>query len=147
MASYLEKAKKLLRQFDTVTITQVPRNENSNAEALARLAMGLEDSLLKIVPFEILEEPSIYKTQQVDTITDKSIWMDPIIAYLRDRTLPEDKFEARRLQFRLARYYLDTNKLYKRSFSSLCLTCLNRDQAKYVLQEVHKGVCGNHSSG
>ena len=27
------------------------------------------------------------------------------------------------------------------------LTCLNEDQAKYMLQEVHEGVCGNHSSG
>ncbi|KAL5550181.1 hypothetical protein UlMin_000357 [Ulmus minor] len=73
--------------------------------------------------------------------------MDPIIAYLRDGTLPQDKFEARRLRYRSARYFLDKDKLRKRSFSSPSLTCLNEDQAKYVLQEVHEGVCGNHSSG
>ena len=72
MASYLEKEKELLEQFDTITITQVPRNENSNADALACLVMRLEDSLLKTVPLEILEEPSIKtKHQQVDTITEK----------------------------------------------------------------------------
>ena len=97
MASYLEKAKELLGQFDTVTITQVPINDNSNANALARLTMGVEDSLLKTVPIEIFEDPSINKPQQVDTIIDKPIWMDPIIVYHRDGTLPEDKFEARRL--------------------------------------------------
>ncbi|KAL5539832.1 hypothetical protein UlMin_045012 [Ulmus minor] len=95
MASYLEKAKELLGQFDTVTITQIPRNENTNADALARLATGLEDSLLKTVPLEILDEPSIDKHQQVDAISDKPTWMDPIMAYLRDGTLPQDKFEAR----------------------------------------------------
>ncbi|KAL5539170.1 hypothetical protein UlMin_042949 [Ulmus minor] len=147
MASYLEKAKELLGQFDTVTITQIPRNENTNADALARLATGLEDSLLKTVPLEILDEPSIDKHQQVDAISDKPTWMDPIIAYLRDGTLPQDKFEARRLRYRSARYFLDKDKLRKRSFSSPSLTCLNEDQAKYVLQEVHEGVCGNHSSG
>ncbi|KAL5550793.1 hypothetical protein UlMin_000969 [Ulmus minor] len=73
--------------------------------------------------------------------------MDPIITYLRDGTFSEEKFEARRLRFRSARYYLDKDKLRQRSFSSPSLTCLNEDQAKYVLQEVHKGVCGNHSSG
>ncbi|KAL5542852.1 hypothetical protein UlMin_010562 [Ulmus minor] len=135
MASYLEKAKELLGQFDTVTITQIPRNENTNADALARLATGLEDSLLKTVPLEILVEPSIDKHQQVDAISDKPTWMDPIVAYLRDGTLPQDKFEAHK------------DKLRKRSFSSPSLTCLNEDQAKYVLQEVHEGVCGNHSSG
>ncbi|KAL5574153.1 hypothetical protein UlMin_023750 [Ulmus minor] len=135
MASYLEKAKELLGQFDTVTITQIPRNENTNADALARLATGLEDSLLKTVPLEILDEPSIDKCQQVDAISDKPTWMDPIMAYLRDGTLPQDKFEARRLQYRSVRYYLDKDKLHKRSFSSPSLTCLNEDQAKYVLQE------------
>ncbi|KAL5578322.1 hypothetical protein UlMin_020021 [Ulmus minor] len=71
MASYLEKVKELLGQFDTVTITQIPQNENTNADALARLATGLEDSLLKTVPLEILDEPSIDKHQQVDAISDK----------------------------------------------------------------------------
>ncbi|KAL5564424.1 hypothetical protein UlMin_027588 [Ulmus minor] len=137
----------IVNQFDTVTITQIPRNENTNADALARLATGLEDSLLKTVPLEILDEPSIDKHQQVDAISDKPTWMDPIMAYLRDGTLPQDKFEARRLRYRSARYYLDKDKLRKRSFSSPSLTCLNEDQAKYVLQEVHEGVCGNHSSG
>ncbi|KAL5577646.1 hypothetical protein UlMin_019345 [Ulmus minor] len=106
-----------------------------------------ENSLLKTVPLEILDEPSIDKHQQVDAISDKPTWMDPIIAYLRDGTLPQDKFEARRLRYRSARYFLDKDKLRKRSFSSPSLTCLNEDQAKYVLQEVHEGVCGNHSSG
>ncbi|KAL5552902.1 hypothetical protein UlMin_040303 [Ulmus minor] len=106
-----------------------------------------ENSLLKTVPLEILVEPSIDKHQQVDAISDKPTWMDPIVAYLRDGTLPQDKFEARRLQYRSARYFLDKDKLRKRSFSSPSLTCLNEDQAKYVLQEVHEGVCGNHSSG
>ncbi|KAL5541181.1 hypothetical protein UlMin_042654 [Ulmus minor] len=147
MASYLEKAKELLGQFDTVTITQIPRNKNTNADALARLTTGLEDILLKTVPLEILDEPSIDKHQQVDAISDKPTWIDPIIAYLRDGTLPQDKFEARRLRYRSTRYFLDKDKLHKRSFSSPSLTCLNEDQAKYVLQEVHEGVCGNHSSG
>ena len=68
----MEKVKELLGQFDTVTITQIPQNENSNTDTLARLATGLEDSLLKIVPLEILDEPSINRRQQVDVISDKS---------------------------------------------------------------------------
>ncbi|KAL5556819.1 hypothetical protein UlMin_039055 [Ulmus minor] len=84
-----------------------------------------------MVPLEILDEPSIDKRQQVDAISDKPTWMDPIIAYLRDGTLPQDKFEARRIRYRSARYFLDKDKLRKRSFSSPSLTCLNEDQAKY----------------
>ena len=61
MASYLEKVKELLGEFDTATITQVPRNENSNVDALASLTTRLEASLLKSVPLEVLEEPIIDK--------------------------------------------------------------------------------------
>ncbi|KAL5562780.1 hypothetical protein UlMin_032527 [Ulmus minor] len=68
MTSYLEKAKEAMNQFDTVTIIQVPRAENTNADALARLATGLEERLLKTVPIEILEVPSIDKPEQVGSI-------------------------------------------------------------------------------
>ena len=71
MVSYLEKFKELLGQFDTATITQVVRNENSNANALARLTTGLEDNLLKAMPIEFLEVPSIDKPQQVNALTSK----------------------------------------------------------------------------
>ncbi|KAL5564919.1 hypothetical protein UlMin_028083 [Ulmus minor] len=125
MASYLEKAKEAMNQFDTVTIIQVPRAENTNADALARLATGLEERLLKTVPIEILEVPSIDKSEQVGYIVVRPCWMDPIISFLRDGTLPADKFEARRLRFRSA----------------------HEDWGKFTLEEVHAGVCGNHSSG
>ncbi|KAL5537530.1 hypothetical protein UlMin_042831 [Ulmus minor] len=146
MASYLEKAKEAMNQFDTVTIIQVPRAENTNADALACLATGLEERLLKIVPIEILEVPSIDKPEQVGSIVVRPCWMDPIIYFLRDGTLPADKFEARRLRFRSARYFLDKGKLYKKGFSSPSLLCLNEDRGKFTLEEVHAGICGNHSN-
>ncbi|KAL5572617.1 hypothetical protein UlMin_022214 [Ulmus minor] len=136
-----------MNQFDTVTIIQVPRAENTNADALARLATGLEERLLKTVPIEILEVLSIDKPEQVGSIVVRPCWMDPIISVLRDGTLPVDKFEARRLRFRSARYFLDKGKLYKKGFSSPSLLCLDEDWGKFTLEEVHAGVCGNHSSG
>ena len=96
-ASYLEKVKEVLNQFDTVIVMQVPRAENANADALARLATGLEECLLKTVPIEVLESPSIDKPEQVGSITARPCWIDPITSFLRDGTLPEDKFEARDL--------------------------------------------------
>ncbi|KAL5541056.1 hypothetical protein UlMin_042629 [Ulmus minor] len=135
MASYLEKAKEAMNQFDTVTIIQVPRAENTNADALARLATGLEERLLKTVPIEILEVPSIVKPEQVGSVVVRPCWMDPIISFLRDGTLPADKFEARRLRFRSARYFLDKGKLYKKGFSSPSLLCLDEDRGKFTLEE------------
>ncbi|KAL5573588.1 hypothetical protein UlMin_023185 [Ulmus minor] len=147
MASYLEKVKEAINKFDTVTIIQVPRAKNANADALARLATGLEERLLKMIPIEVLESPSTDKPEQVGSIVSRPCWMDPIVSFLRDGTLPEDKFEARRLRYKSACYFLDKGKLYKKGFSSPSLLCLDKDRGKFTLEEVHAGVCGNHSSG
>ncbi|KAI5338524.1 hypothetical protein L3X38_017795 [Prunus dulcis] len=42
MTAYLQHARHLLTNFDTHLISQVPRSENSHADALARLASALE---------------------------------------------------------------------------------------------------------
>ncbi|KAL5579243.1 hypothetical protein UlMin_011685 [Ulmus minor] len=46
-----------------------------------------------------------------------------------------EKFEARRLRFRSARYFLDKGKLYKKGFSSPSLLCLDEDRGKFTLEE------------
>ncbi|KAL5560630.1 hypothetical protein UlMin_036841 [Ulmus minor] len=130
-----------------MTIIQVLRAKNANADALARLATGLEEHLLKTVPIEILETPSIDKSEQVGSIVIHPCWMDPIISFLHDGTLPEDKFEARRFRYRSAHYFLEKGKLYKKGFSSPSLLCLDEDRGKFTLEEVHARVYGNHSSG
>ena len=71
--------------------------------------------------------------------------MTPIISYLKDGQLPEEKDEAWKLRVRSARYVLMDKVLYKRGFSQPYLRCLVPDEANYVLREVHEGVCGNHS--
>ena len=71
--------------------------------------------------------------------------MTPIISYLKDGRLPEEKDEARKLRVRSARYVLMDEVLYKRDFSQPYLTCLASDKANYILREVHEGACGNHS--
>uniref|UniRef100_A0A2N9ERP1 Integrase catalytic domain-containing protein n=1 Tax=Fagus sylvatica TaxID=28930 RepID=A0A2N9ERP1_FAGSY len=38
-----------------------------------------------------------------------------------------------------------TGILYKRSFSLPYLRCLAPDEVKYVMREIHEGICGNHS--
>ncbi|KAL5542158.1 hypothetical protein UlMin_009868 [Ulmus minor] len=114
MASYLEKVRKVLNKFDTVSVIQVPRAENANDDTLAHLATGLEEHLLKIVSIEVLESPSIDKPKQVGSIVARPYWMDPIISFLRNGTLPENKFEARCLRYKSARYFLDKGKLYKK---------------------------------
>ena len=59
--------------------------------------MGLEEILLKTIPIEVLELPSIDKSEQVSNISARPSWMDPILSFLHDGTLSKDKSEAHRL--------------------------------------------------
>ncbi|XP_059645862.1 uncharacterized protein LOC132288728 [Cornus florida] len=61
MKLYLHKVRCLIGRFKKFTITQIPRNENENTVALARLATAEELESTKAIPLEYLEEPSISK--------------------------------------------------------------------------------------
>ena len=71
--------------------------------------------------------------------------MTPIVIYLKDGRLPEDKDEVRRLRIKDAKYVLIDKVLYKMGFSQPYLRCLATDESNYVLKEVHERACGNHS--
>jgi len=36
------------------------------------------------------------------------------------------------------------DKLYKRGFFQPYLRCVEEKEAKYILEEVHEGICGDH---
>ena len=60
--------------------------------------------------------PSIdlLKVQQIE---GEENWMTPIIAYLKNGRLPEERDKARKLRISLAKYVLIDEVLYKRGFS------------------------------
>ena len=59
MVAYLNKTKDLLAQFTKYTLQQIPRDQNSNVDALAKLASAKDADTLNIVLVERLSEPSI----------------------------------------------------------------------------------------
>ena len=54
---------------------------------------------------------------EIQQVEDEENWMTPILLYLEDGRLPEDKDEVRRLRIKDAKYVLIDKVLYKRGFS------------------------------
>ena len=73
--------------------------------------------------------------------------MTPIIRYLKDRVLPEDKKIARLLRLKATHYTLYDDQLYKRGFSTPLLKRVDLEQGNHILQEIHEGICSNHVGG
>ncbi|CAL9002342.1 unnamed protein product, partial [Prunus brigantina] len=144
MAAYLSASHQLLQKFQAYEIRQIPRSENSHADALSRLASAINDKIGRKVPVEILSQPST-TVAEVCTVRYENTWMSPIYAFLTDGTLPTDKSQAGKLRYRSARYTIINDVLYKRGYTTPYLKCLTREQGDYILREVHSGVCGDHS--
>lgn len=141
--------------FTTITFEKIPRDNNRAADAMATIAS------LVIMPSnaehcEFLVEPLLepaYNVPQIEMIClivgPNSQWYGDIYAYLHDNTLPPDLSNKARKTFihRAARYAILADTLYHRGLNGTLLRCLERDEANTALREVHKGICGAHSSG
>ena len=97
--------------------------------------------------FDKVQYMSSIDLPEVHQIGGEENWITPIVIYLKDERLPEDKDKdkARKLTIRAAKYVLIDEVLYKWGFSQPYLRCLALDESNYVLREIHEGVCGNHS--
>jgi hypothetical protein len=69
-------------------------------------------------------------------------WRKPIADYLQDPSQKVDK-GIRRITFK---FTLINDELYRRTAEDLLLKCLDHDQAKIAMGEVHEGICGTHLS-
>ncbi|KAI5339087.1 hypothetical protein L3X38_018359 [Prunus dulcis] len=78
---------------------------------------------------------------------EKLIDEDLIIDYLVNGNPPTDKSEARKVQQKVARYYMQGNKLITRSYFGPHLTCIKYPQILEVLWKIHDDECGNYSGG
>jgi ribonuclease HI len=69
-------------------------------------------------------------------------WRRPIIDYLYDPSRKVDR-KIRRFAFK---FTLVDGELYLWTTDDLLLKCLDSDQAKVTMGEVHEGICGTHQS-
>ena len=81
----------------------------------------------------------------VQELNSESNWTTPLISCLKTSMLLNDSDAARKVKVQASRFVLIKDVLYERGFSRPYLRCLCHEEAEYVMREVHKGICGNHS--
>ena len=74
--------------------------------------------------------------------------MDPIIDFLVEDRVLDDKKEAKKIHRVASQYWLLVDrKLYQRSFGGSYLSCLHPKKVNKLLSELHDRVCGSHIGG
>src|ERR1044071_8986643 len=91
-----------------------------------------------------------HKTTKKQTIKTKNqkrkapTWTRPFLRFLIEGTLPQDVSEARRISRRSMAFTVINNQVYKRSITQILQKCIDEEDGKALLLEIHEGTCGHH---
>jgi ribonuclease HI len=157
MDAYCLQVRKLENKFYGLEFHHVVRDNNVAADVLSKLG-STRAQVPAGVFIQKLHAPSIM--EPVPTTTDPAHppagqevmmidvdWRQPFIDYIREQEIPSDKSLAEQLIRRAKSYVLVGDKLCKRGATSgVLMKCIPREESKDILEEIHKGVCGNHAS-
>ena len=124
MKKYLNKAKHCIKGFTMAKFHQIPREENTDVDSLAKVA-SVDDLINNKIKIQYILSIDVPEVQQIDKEVN---WTTLIVSYLKDGLLPEDKEEACKLRVRVAKFVLMDEALYKRSLPTLPKVLLHHER-------------------
>ncbi|XP_028075765.1 uncharacterized protein LOC114277996 [Camellia sinensis] len=149
MAKYQALIHAEIKKFAAIRMEQIDREENSVANELVGLASAQtafpNPLMIEFLPRLSIEEPEMTKVLCADLGPS---WMDPIIAFLKDRVLPEEKKAANKIWAKSEWFWLSpSGALYKKSFTGPYLKCVHPAKVEAFLYEIYEGIYGSHTGG
>ncbi|XP_021828686.1 uncharacterized protein LOC110769090 [Prunus avium] len=141
---YHALASQLIEGFDEVRLAHLPREHNSQANAMAQLASGvqisegLSEELFKV---EKRSLPSVFERgipMEVMALTiAPDDWRHDIVEYLK---CPSGS-HCRQVRQRAISYVLRDKELFRIGSDDLLMKCLGKIDQMVVMIEVHEGIC------
>ncbi|KAL0444704.1 UNVERIFIED_CONTAM: hypothetical protein Slati_2193100 [Sesamum latifolium] len=153
--------KVLMGWLGDVELEHLPRRDNKQADALAKLAsiLSMTDKEIRILICKSWIIPPIFSDDEDDTFQEEENhvmeifeieeedWRQPLVDYLKYGKLPSDPRRRTDIRRRATRFIYYKGMLYRRSFEGIFLRCLSDDEKDQAMEEAHSGVCGAHQSG
>jgi ribonuclease HI len=157
MDAYCTEVHKLENKFYSLKFHHVVRDNNVAADVMSKLGSTRAQVPAGVFVHELhapsIPEPAPLTTDPAHPLAGQEVmmidvdWRQPFIDYLREQKVPSDKNLAEQLILRAKSYVLVGDKLYRWGASSgVLMKCIPREEGKGILEEIHKGVCGNHTS-
>ena len=119
-------------------------------DSLATLATSSTGDLPRIILVEHLDRTNegVKGMVPVHEVRAGPSWMDPMVRYLKDDILLEEKLEEEKIRRKAPRFWLsEDHKLYKCSYSGPYLLCVHPEASELLLEDLHEGICGSHTGG
>jgi hypothetical protein len=157
MAGYLAEVHRMEKFFDGFEVRYAPCLDNRDADHLAWMASSRAPTPLDVI-VERLFKPSV-KTEESTSRAEFDLmvidepaqqptfdWMSPIWAYLDNQPPSDDNAEVERITCKSRMYHLIDGVLYQLGANEMMIKCISREEGIELLEDVHKGVYGSHSS-
>jgi hypothetical protein len=147
----------LENKFYGLKFHHVVRDSNVAADVLLKLGSTRTQVPAGVFVHELhapsIPEPVMTTTDPAPTPAGQKVmmidvdWQQPFIDYIREQKVPTDKNLAEQLIHQAKSYVILGDKLYRRGATSgVLMKCVPREEGKGILEEIHKGICGNHAS-
>ena len=136
--------------FDLFSLSHVSRSGNTHADSLATLATFSIGGLPQIILVEHLGRANKVAKGMVHIheVRAGPTWMDPIVKFLKDDVLPEEKLEVEKIRRNAPWLWLSKDyKLYKRSYFGPYLLFIHPEALESLLEELHEGICESYMGG
>jgi hypothetical protein len=157
MDAYCLEVCKLENKLYGLEFHHVIRDNNVAADVLSKLGSTHAQVPAGVFVHELhapsIPEPAPPTTDPAHPTVGKEVmmidmdWRQPFTDYIREQKVPTNKNLAEQLIRHAKSYVLVGDKLYKRGASSrVLMKCVPQEECKGILEEIHKGVYGNHMS-
>jgi ribonuclease HI len=151
--------------FDGCEVSHISRNSNEEADNLANIGSQCLPVPSGVFWEEIVEisiksikssttaagsgagakrDESAPEPEEVMMIEET--WMQPYLAYMINKKLPEDAVEGKRITRRSKAFVVLQGKLYKKSITGILQRCVTPQEGQVILKYIHARVCGHHAS-
>jgi hypothetical protein len=157
MDAYCLEICKLENKFYGLEFHHIVRDNNVAADVLSKLGSTRAQVPAGVFVHKLhtpsISEPAPVITDPVPSQDGQEVMMidvderQPFIDYIREQKVPSDKNLAEQIIRRDKSYVLVGDKLYRWGATfGVLIKCVPREEGKDILEEIHKGVCGDHAS-
>jgi ribonuclease HI len=143
---YRDNCVQLVDNLDTFHIQHIHQEDNQAANRLAQQASGYN---VKRGRFSVKGRPTSQDIMNIEgegmPASGENVTKDWRVP-LRECIMEPGTSRGRKIHRQALKYTVIGNEPYRRTMDGLLLKCLEEEQSKVVMGEVHEGMCGTHQS-
>jgi hypothetical protein len=155
MAEYLAEVQRIEKFFDGFEVRYVPCLDNCNIDHLAWIASSRTPTPPYVIVVK-LSKPSVKPAEPIGEAylmvingPDQELafdWMNSIKMFLRNQPSSGDDAKVECITCKAKMYHLIDGVLYWQGIDGMMMRCISREEGIQLLQDIHSGVYGLHSS-